>query len=488
MSSALHHAVMNQEPEMVRVLMDHGADARSGVYPHRDATSALTIAGERGYEEIVAIILEAEQRRPETHPAFGWTPLHAASRKLDSHLVAQLLDDGADATARGRHGITPLDMAAHSSSAATADQFAVVAALLRSKGAKLTASAAVALGDADWLRARHAEGELTNPIEDTGGLIRIATSHNRPDILTLLLDFGFDPDERTRYEAVGGDGIAFTSGMALNHCAQCGKYALAEMLLQRGADPNAAVYASGGPVFSAYSQQDWKMVELLERYGGVACATTAGLYRQTSLAKKMLAGESPYRLERGETLPEELLWGAACGGDAEIVRVALNLVDWPRDDPRWFSILEQPLRIWRHGSISAEWDRSTYLECFRLLLARCNPNILGRMDEPAPFGLTILHSVAGSREHVTAAERVAFATMLLDAGARLDIRDNLLKSTPLGWACRWGRIELVKLFLERGADPDEDDAEPWATPNAWAAKMKHEALLTVLQSGGAHGC
>ena len=223
------------------------------------------------------------------------------------------------------------------------------------------------------------------------------------------------------------------------------------------------------------------MVELLGRYGGVACATTAGLYRQTSLAKRMLSGEAPYRLERGETLPEELLWGAACGGDAEILSAALNLVDWPRDDPRWFSMLEQPLRIWTHGSISSEWDRSTYLECFRLLLARCNPNTLGRMDEPAPFGLTILHSVAGSREHVTAAERAAFAAMLLDAGARLDIRDNLLKSTALGWACRWGRIELVKLFLERGADPDEADAEPWATPKAWAAKMQHEAVLTVLQ-------
>ena len=70
-----------------------------------------------------------------------------------------------------------------------------------------------------------------------------------------------------------------------------GKYALAEMLLERGADPNARVYASGDPVFQAYSQRDWKMVELLERYGGVANATTAGLYRQTELARKMLAGK-----------------------------------------------------------------------------------------------------------------------------------------------------------------------------------------------------
>jgi len=60
--------------------------------------------------------------------------------------------------------------------------------------------------------------------------------------------------------------------------------------------------------------------------------------------------------------------------------------------------------------------------------------------------------------------------MLLDAGASINERDDVLRSTPLGWACRWGRIALVKLLLERGADPVEADAEPWATPRAWAEK------------------
>ena len=85
------------------------------------------------------------------------------------------------------------------------------------------------------------------------------------------------------------------------------------------------------------------------------------------------------------------------------------------------------------------------------------------------------------REHVTSEEVVEFAEVLLDAGARLDIRDDLLKSTPLGWACRWGRAELVRLLLERGADPVEADAEPWATPQAWAEKMGRDSVLAVLR-------
>ena len=79
-------------------------------------------------------------------------------------------------------------------------------------------------------------------------------------------------------------------------------------------------------------------------------------------------------------------------------------------------------------------------------------------------------------------EHVPFAEMLLDQGARVDIRDELLQSTALGWACRWGRVHFVKLLLERGADPVETDAEPWATPRAWAQKMKHDNVLQLLLS------
>ena len=66
---------------------------------------------------------------------------------------------------------------------------------------------------------------------------------------------------------------------------------------------------------------------------------------------------------------------------------------------------------------------------------------------------------------------VAAGEAVLDAGARLDLRDTVLLSTPLGWACRWGRIELVRLFLTRGADPIEAGAEQWARPRAWAERM-----------------
>jgi len=90
------------------------------------------------------------------------------------------------------------------------------------------------------------------------------------------------------------------------------------------------------------------------------------------------------------------------------------------------------------------------------------------------------HDVAALGGEKTAAASPEFAAMLLDAGAKINERDDVLKSTPLGWACRWGRVPLVRLLLERGADPAESDAELWATPRAWADKMDHAAVLAVL--------
>jgi ankyrin repeat protein len=357
----LHHAVLNRSPEIVRLLMEHGANAREGVYPHRDATSALAIAVERGYDHIVAIMQEVERQRPPSSdevfraiaardderaialltasPALIRAALPVACRSLNERIVAWFLDHGADASARGWRDLTPLDVAAHSSGDDSSAEFEAVAAQLLAHRAELTAAAAVALGDVDWLRTRHAEGLLTNAIEDTGGLLRIAASHNRPEILRLLLDFGFDPDERKRFGKPGGDDVVFTWGMPLWHCAASGRYEMAELLLSRGADPNAMVYASGTPLYQAYGRCDRKMTELLQRHGGRPDATLAGLYRQTELARHLLAGES------GDSVTEELLWAGACGGDPEIVQMVLERIDWACDDVRWFNILEQPPRI-----------------------------------------------------------------------------------------------------------------------------------------------
>jgi ankyrin repeat protein len=519
--TALHYAVLGRMPEMVRLLMEQGANARAGISPHNDATSALTIATERGYDEIVAIIRDEEERREAGRPAVdevpaelrhairsgdetraiailerrpdlvhvqnprdGWTLLHAASALLFRRMVVWLLDHGADVNRRAKDGSTPLEVIGWRCDATERTTgLAAVAGLLRERGAELMSRSAVILGDKEFLRARHAEGALEEPLDSQGWLLGLAAEYDRPEMLKLLLELGLDPDARVRVDPEGVEEVAFTWGMPLYHCARNGKHAMAEMLLEHGADPNGQVYASGTPLSEAYGQRDEKMIALLERHGGKSNPSIAGFYRRKDLALKLLAEYGDAKLPDdgfgSGTVAEQLVGAAARGGDPEILRLAMERLDWPQGDPRWYGGLASPLGFWNHWIgpwCHHEWDRSTYLTCFKMILERIGPP-----KRQHRFGVTIMHQIVTMGDHVTVEEQVAFATAALDAGARMDLRDDLLKSTPLGWACRWGREELVRLFLDRGADPVEADAEPWATPLAWAEKKGHAAVLAMLR-------
>lgn len=518
----LHFAVMNRLPEMTRLLMQHGADARAGIHPHRDATTALTLAVERGFDEIAAIIEEEEQKRrellnsstapignsqdelsaaiaegdderalamlqadPSLAAAFdseGWTPLHLACAVRNPILVEWLLQHGAPPNQPGKEGRTPLDLAAMGRRPIQPEDFAAVARLLLQAGAGMTPRAAAALGDGQWLRARHAEGRLVNPITwGSGGLLTIAVRHNQPDVLTLLLDFGFDPDERIR--SGEGEQAALSQTFPLWNCAALGRREMAEMLLARGASLHQHVDSSGSPVYSAFSHQQWAMVELFKQHGGIVGPDTAAIYRQTDLARQLLEGAASGTLPEGVVSPgrsvaADLVEFGCSGGAPDIVRMALPHLDWPREDPRWFRYLARSLDFWNHipwlYAANQELDRGTYIDCFRQVLARCNPNMVGG------FGRTVLHEVAAMDEHVTEEEAAPFALALLEAGARTDVRDDIFRSTPLGWACRWGRFEVARILLEHGADPVESDAEPWARPKAWAEKRGHSAIVELL--------
>ena len=501
----LHFAVMNRSPEMVRLLMQHGANARAGVHPHRDATNAFTLAVERGYDEIVAIIHEEEQRRTGPAPAGkvdelitaigdddeqraiamldadpalvharnnnGWTPLHIAAGVRHPALVRRLLECGADPNGRGREGRMPLDVAASGRCEIDPQRFATVVDILRAAGANMTARAAAALGDAGWLRARHDEGTLTNPLAwDWGGLLTVAVRHNQAAVLELLLDYGWDPDERVSYHE--GENIVYSQTFPLYHCAELGREEMAEMLIRRGASMTAHVDSAGSPVHSAYSHRQWRMVELFRRHGAEAGPDTVAIYRQTEAARQMLARD------KSPATVEMLLEFACSGGDPEIARMALEHIDWPRDDSRWVRYLGRCLDYWNHipwlSVSNQELDRSTYIECLRHVLKRADPNLVGA------FGRTTLHEAAAAGDHITEEEVAEIVRELLQAGAKTNMRDEMLKSTPLGWACRWGRPQMVRLLLAGGADPVEADAEPWATPRAWAVKMGYAEILKLL--------
>ncbi|HET9264293.1 MAG TPA: ankyrin repeat domain-containing protein [Vicinamibacterales bacterium] len=507
---ALHIAVMARDVEMTRLLLEAGADTRDGIWPNRDATGPRTIAEERGYDEIVALMTAHEEKRGarvvnalddgvrrlrdammtggegaviavlESEPALagmcppdGVTMLHRAAQYGLLRVAKWLLDHGADVNKPSQpdfwrwKGRTPLEFAVWEF-AADSHRSAreAMAALLIERGAELTLLPAAALGRWDYLASR--------PLESLQGtaVLQAAVRGDRPDVLRRLLERGLDPNEQIQLGQI--EEQTFSSGGPLLEAVNTGRIDMARLLLAYGADPNASVYTAGSAIGAAYNggsprthAPDQAMIDLMVEHGGWIDAGSVGYMGNVDLAGRMLQGEVDPHLESG-TVEEALLWGGASGRRVEIVRMALERIGWPRDDIRWFWILWRPLP--GHRDLT-EAEQADSCATFRRILERCDPNL-----RSTDSGQTMLHEVI-ARDHGVG---VALATMLLDAGARTDIRDEFLKSTPLGWACRWGRVALVELLLARGADPIEAGAEPWATPLAWAERRHHAGITSIL--------
>ncbi len=392
--------------------------------------------------------------------ADGYTPLHWAAARGLARAAAWLLEHGADPGAHDRRrDAVRRDSAARADAESEQREEAqtVLRRQLRSTTIR-TARSAIAAGDGEWLRAQNAAGALATQ----SGLLSHAVQVDRPDMLRLLLELGLDPDETGR---VGGlDEHVPTFGGPLRACALGGKIDMAGILLAHGANPNTNVYAASSALSIAHERKDGAMIALLERSGGRLDPVFVAGFGLVAEAGRMLA-------EAGSRVARDLAWGAMGSPSPEIARLALEHIDWPRGDRQWHGILENALYLGPNS------DRARHLEAFTVVLARSGPDV-------SRLGATLLHDIAASRGGLTASDRVAYATIMLAAGARLDVRDDLLKSTPLGWACRWGRVELVRLFLERGADPLERDAEPWATPMAWAIKKGRADVIEALPSSG----
>ena len=118
--TALHFAAFFGRREAAALLVDRGAEVDAFGRGWMTGT-AMHSAVSRKHAEVVRLLLDAGAN-PNVRQSAGWTPLHAAAMNGDLTSVELLLAAGADPSATNEEGRSVTDLANESGDDATADR------------------------------------------------------------------------------------------------------------------------------------------------------------------------------------------------------------------------------------------------------------------------------------------------------------------------------------------------------------------------------
>ena len=457
----LHFAVREGYLEAARVLIGAGADPTAVRLGGEDP---ITVARDRGHEAVALLLEEARARRGRTTTTHAPTDheVHLAAAAGDAARVRALLEAEPELVRRcDRAGGTPLHVAV----AASARE---VVALLLDRGADVHAlhgpgpgsDRGYAAADFQPIDLALWNGPFWGVRADVQTARLLIERGATCDVVIAAALGDVDRVRRLLDEDPGRAGAARPSGKrALSSAVEFGHEAIARLLLERGADPNApegATAAQGASLHAAARAGDRAMVELLPAHGadpngGIDSGGSATYAARTPDLRALL-------LARGGKLdPYDLVW---LGDDDEAVRrvtqdpgaanagcggvLAAACTQGKRD--LVIRLLEAGVRV---PPVLTECRSYLWSDpgLLRLLVA-------SGMDPDLPNWLraTPLHDLCGRDGRGRPnPHRAECATLLLDAGATISARDEDYRSTPLAWAQRRGHHRVALILRTAGA-------------------------------------
>ncbi|XP_014679106.1 PREDICTED: putative ankyrin repeat protein RF_0381 [Priapulus caudatus] len=490
------------------MLLSHGADAN--VVDSQGQTS-LHYAASSGWLDIMCLLLEAGADANVANTKSGATPLMkavtegkeatvrmnslymaACSGQLD--IVRLLLEAGANANAADSYGVTSLHIAA------CPGRLDIMRLLLEAgadpnvaetKSGDTPLMWAVTEGEEAVVRMLLSHGADANAADSYGQTsLYHAACFGRLDIVRLLLEAGADANAADSY------------GVTSLHIAACYRQLdIVRLLLEAGADPNVAETNKGETPLMRAVEEDEQMMERILLSHGVD-AYTADSQGETSL----------YHASHGQTS----LHTAALSGQLDIMRMLLEAgVDLnvaATEEMKSFTALhyscdrlrtEMITHLLKHGADPnlVDCNKRTPLAIIGSQAeAGADPNVTTTKSGETPL-MKVMRKCEEAHERVnklthdgdyldrqasiyqyleTCSGRLDIMRLLLEAGADPNVADTDSRDTPLmmamllshgadanaadsyGWtslydAARSGRLDIMRLLLEAGADPNVAD-------------------------------
>ena len=482
----LADAAQRGEWGVVRALVAQGADvaARQG-----DGATALHWAAYRDEREVADLLIRAGA---DVHAAndLGVTPLWAACENGSAALVQRLLDAGADPNAPLLSGETPLMTAARAGAADVASRLLHAGAAVGATGARgqtalmwavsqrhpavvevlLAHGAAVDARSEVWTEVVKTTPEPWNPEYVTeipqGGFTPLLFAARVGDLASarLLVAAGADVNDQPPY----GTSAAVVA-------AHSGHRAVAEFLLEQGADPNAAD-AGYTALHAAILHKDAALVRALLDHGAdpearVQAPTPVRRDAVDFYLHPSYVGAAPF-------------WLAARFNAPDIMRLLLDygadplVVHYPTYWPGSLSVRDERVQV-REGATTALMAAAG--------LGGRDPLVsvdrLDRIAESAPVRSTRREPDRAARE-LTILEAVAIAA---EQGIDVNVA-NAAGNTALHGAARGGYDRVVEYLVAQGARVDaanRDGRTPLALAQRGRNASTHQSTVDLLRRLGA---